>query len=109
MFCSVYWRKQQIPFENSALLLNNENGLMHWRNPKNHNKYEQHQLLLLATFQAVYYQIVWQSVSVKAIVISAAHEYFSLKLICKLTFLDRDSGIEREKSFFRQKLTSAHF
>lgn len=27
--------------------------------------------------QAVYYPIVWQLVSVKAIVISAAHEYFT--------------------------------
>lgn len=61
---------------------------MHWRNPENHNENEQHQLLLFATFQAVYYQRVWQSVSVTAIVISAAHEYFSLKLICKLTFLN---------------------
>jgi hypothetical protein len=37
----------------------------------------------------VYYQIVWLLVSVKAIVISAAHEYFSLELICELAFVGR--------------------
>lgn len=38
--------------------------------------------------QAVFYQIVWQLVSVEAIVISTSHEYFNkrLQLIRKLTF-----------------------
>lgn len=38
--------------------------------------------------QAVFYQIVWQSVSAEAIVISTAHEYFNkrLQIIRKLTF-----------------------
>jgi hypothetical protein len=59
---------------------------MHLAQPENHNENEQHQLLLLAIFKAVYLAEVWQLVSVKAIVISAAHEYFSLELICELAF-----------------------
>lgn len=42
---------------------------MHWHNNETAN-------IVGVRAQAVYYQIVWRSVSVKTIEISATHEYF---------------------------------